>query len=84
VIDLSAVCTENPRSRILIGVPFFLLVVLVAPVLVLLSPLASIACLVVGVDPFRAARLVWGVMTAFRGTHVEVTQRNRTVLVHLS
>ena len=84
MIDLSAACTENPRSRLLIGVPFFLLVVLVSPVLILLTPVALFACLAVGANPFHAARLAWGVLTALRGTHVEVTGRDRSVLVHLS
>jgi hypothetical protein len=84
VIDLSAASTENSRHRVLIGVPFFVLMAVVAPVLTLLAPVVLFACLVVGANPMNVARVVWGVLTALRGTHVEVTGRDRSVLVHRS
>jgi hypothetical protein len=75
----------NPglRRRYSVGVPFVVLLFLLSPLLIL-APVAFVACLVVGIDPFKAARLLWNVLTAMRGTHVEIAQRNRSVLVHLS
>lgn len=84
MIDLSAVSTSNKRSRLLIGIPFFLLVALALPVLLLLAPVVLVACLAVRVDPFAAFRALWRVLTALRGTHVEVAGRDRSVLVHIS
>lgn len=74
---------SHPREHYFVGVPFVLLVVLLSPLL-LVAPIAFIACLIARVDPFEAARLLWRVLTALRGTHVEIAQRNRSVLVHIS
>jgi hypothetical protein len=71
------------KKQYFVGVPFVLLVVLLSPLL-LLSPIAFIACLLAGIDPFEAGRLLWRVVVALRGTHVEVTQRDRSVLVHIA
>ena len=72
-----------PQKRITVGVPFVLLLFLLSP-LVVLAPIAIIACLIVRIDPLEAGRLLWRVLVALRGTHVEVAQRNRNVLVHIS
>jgi len=70
-------------KQYIVGVPFVLLVVLLSPLLIV-APVAFIGCLIVGINPFEAGRLLWHVLTALRGTNVEVTQRNRSVLVHIS
>jgi hypothetical protein len=77
------VCRSRPLRHYFVGVPFVLLVVLLSPLL-LLAPIAFIACLIARVNPFEAARLLWRVLTALRGTHVEFEKRNRSVLVHIS
>jgi len=84
MIDLSAVSTSDKRSRLLIGIPFFLLVAFVLPLLLLLAPVVLVACLAVRVDPFVVFPALWRVLTALRGTHVEVAGRDRSVLVHIS
>jgi hypothetical protein len=66
-----------------VGVPILLVVALVSPLLVVLAPVVLIACLAVGVDPVELVRGLWRVLTALRGTHVEVNDRNRSVLVHI-
>jgi hypothetical protein len=82
--DLSAVSTSNQRKRFLIGVPFFLLVTLALPLLLLLMPVVLVACLALRVNPWDAMSGLWRVFTALKGTHVEVAQRDRSVLVHIS
>jgi hypothetical protein len=74
---------SNTQKSYCVGVPFFLLLFLLSPLL-FLAPVAFIGCLIVGINPFEAGRLLWHVLTALRGTDVEVTQRNRSVLVHIS
>lgn len=83
MIDLSEVCNSDKRKRYFVGVPFVLLVVLLSPLLIL-APVAFVGCLVAGIDPFHAGRLLWRVLTALRGTHVEIAERDRSVLVHIS
>jgi hypothetical protein len=84
MIDLSAVCNSEKRKRFLIGIPFFLLVVLMLPLMLLLAPVLLVACLAVGVNPVDAGRGLWHVLAALRGTHVEVADRDRSVLFHVS
>ena len=83
MIDLSKLRKERTQKRVTVGVPFVLLLFLLSPLL-FLTPIAFIACLVVGIDPFEAGRALWHVLTALRGTRVQVAQRNRSVLVHIS
>jgi hypothetical protein len=83
MIDLSEVCQSDARKRYFVGVPFFLLLFLLSPLL-FLTPVAFIACLIAGINPFDAGRLLWHVLTALRGTHVEIAERDRSVLVHIS
>lgn len=71
------------QKRYFVGVPFVLLLFLLSPLL-LLTPIAFIACLVARIDPIEAGRLLWHVLVALRGTHVEVAQWNRAVQVHIS
>jgi hypothetical protein len=83
MIDLSEVCQSEARKRYFVGVPFFLLLFLLSPLL-FLAPVAFIACMIVGINPLDAGRLLWHVLLALRGTHVEVAKRDRSVLVHIS
>jgi hypothetical protein len=83
VIDFCKFRQERPRRRYSVGVPFVLLLFLLSPLLVL-TPIAFIACLIARIDPFEAARALWHVLTALRGTRVEIAQRDRSVLVHIS
>jgi hypothetical protein len=82
MIDLSEVSTSDRPKRMLIGVPFFLLVVLALPLLALLVPAIVIASLVLRANPSDALGALWSVLLAIRGSHVEVAQRNHSVLVH--
>ena len=83
MIDFSKFRKDRPQKRYSVGVPFVLLLFLLSP-LVVLTPIAAIACLVAGIDPFEAGRLLWHVLRALRGTHVEIAQRDRAVLLHIS
>lgn len=73
----------GPQKRYFVGIPFVLLLFLLSPLL-FLTPVAFIACLIARIDPIEAGRLLWHVVVALRGTHVEVAQWNRAVQVHIS
>ncbi len=83
MIDFSKFRKDRPVKHYSVGVPFVLLLFLLSP-LVVLGPIAIIACLIARIDPLEAGRLLWHVLTALRGTHVEIAQRDRAVLVHIS
>ena len=84
MIDLSESSTSDTKKRVLIGVPFFLLVALLSPILLLLAVVIFVACLVARANPFDVFPALWGLLTALRGAHVEVAQRGRSVLVQIS
>ena len=83
MIDSGNFRKDRPLKRYSVGVPFVLLLFLLSP-LVVLGPIAIIACLIARIDPMEAGRLLWHVLTALRGTNVEIAQRDRAVLVHIS
>jgi hypothetical protein len=66
-----------------LSIPFFLLWILLAPVLLLLVPVIFIACLFVRVDPFLAIGTLFQILAALRGTHVEVVNDSASVLVNI-
>ena len=53
------------------------------PILIVLSPLIAIACLVGGVNPFRALSALWEICRALKGTLVEVEDYRQGVLVQI-
>jgi hypothetical protein len=68
-----------------LSIPFFLLWIVLAPLLVLLVPVLFIACICVRVEPFRAIGALFQVLAALRGTQVqvEVQKENVSVLVNI-
>jgi len=65
------------------SIPFFLLWIVLAPLLVLLVPVLFIACICVRVEPFRAIGALFQILAALRGTHVEVINDSASVLVNI-
>ena len=61
----------------LIGVPFALLVALLAPFAILLAPVILVGSLGMRVDPVETFRTLWRILAALRGTHVEFTEQDR-------
>ncbi|MBZ5538463.1 MAG: hypothetical protein LAO31_21160 [Acidobacteriia bacterium] len=65
-------------------IPLLLVWLLLLPVALLLLPAILIACLVRRVNPFRALVTFVRILAALRGTHVEVGEGERSVLVDIS
>lgn len=62
--------------------PLFLVWLLLAPLVLVLLPIAILACLALRVAPLRAGAALWGCLAALRGTRVEIeTARNA---IHLT
>ena len=66
-----------------LSIPFFLLWIVLAPLLVLPVPVIFIACICMRVDPFRAIGALFQILGALRGTHVEVVNESVSVLVNI-
>jgi hypothetical protein len=66
-----------------LSIPFFLLWLLMLPLLVLLIPVLFIAAFCVGLNPFTAVGAVLRVLAALRGTQVEVINDSISMLVNI-
>jgi hypothetical protein len=66
-----------------LGLPLFLLWLLLLPLLVLLAPFALVACLVMRFNPLRHVAAGWSVLSAMRGTRVDVEAPGALVFIHV-
>lgn len=71
------------KSNIRLGLPLFLLWLLLLPIAVLLAPFALIACLILHFNPVPRIAAGWGVLAALSGTHVDVAAPNARVFIHV-
>ncbi len=79
------------RSMLCIGsdkgfkiyIPLFLVWLLLVAAGLLLLPIFLVASLIVRVNPLRAFRVVWQIITALKGTNVEIHQAGRSIAVRL-
>jgi hypothetical protein len=74
---------RNSSKRPHIWIPLFLIWLLLAPLVIVLLPLAFIACLIMRINPFRACAVIWGCLSATRGMHIEVDTRRASFLIHI-
>jgi hypothetical protein len=82
---LADVRIHSPRRRFaLMGIPLFLVWLLLLPVALLLLPVLFIVCLAVRVDFFQLLAGLWHVFSSLKDTHVEIQDGQRSVLVHIT
>ncbi len=74
---------SDKRTNIRLGLPLFLLWLLLLPLLVLLAPFALVACLVMRFNPLRHVAAGWSVLSAMRGTRVDVEAPGALVFIHV-
>lgn len=67
-----------------IWIPLFLIWLVLAPLVIVLLPIAFVACLMVRINPFRACAVIWTCLSATRGTHIEVDTRTASFLIHIA
>ncbi|MGA8259282.1 MAG: hypothetical protein WB783_03630 [Arenicellales bacterium] len=70
---------KGPR----LWVPLFLVWLLLAPLVLVLLPVAFVACLIARINPFRAFAAIWSCFVALRGTRIEVDTSGKSVLIHV-
>jgi hypothetical protein len=71
------------RFGLRLWLPLFLLWLLLLPILVLALPFFLVATLIFGIRFWSTIRAVLGLLAAFRGTRVEVTDPRTRVFVNL-
>jgi len=71
---------RNGRPRRL-HVPVLPVLLVLSPLLLLAVPVGLVACLSTGVDPVKALRNTWRVLSALPGTRFEIAQGRSAVLV---
>jgi hypothetical protein len=64
-------------------IPFFLLWILLLPLLLLSVPVLFVACLCARVNPFLAIGVLFQILAALKGTHVEVVNDRLSVLLNI-
>ena len=73
---------HRPRG-LPIWIPLFLVWLFLLPFVVLVSPLVFIACVAVGVNPFRAFAVLWRIISNLKGTDVQVQDGACSVSVRI-
>jgi hypothetical protein len=66
-----------------LAIPFLVLWILLLLLLLLAIPVLFIACLCVRVNPFRAMSVLFQILAAVKGTHVEVVNDRFSVLLNV-
>jgi hypothetical protein len=75
---------ETPGARrIRLWLPLFLVWLLLVVLGLILSPLILIACLICGMNPFRAIWRLVAVFVAMAGTHIEIRSPEALILVRV-
>lgn len=66
-----------------IPLPLFLLWLILLPALIVVVLAIFVVSLIVGIDPFKALGTSWQLLAGLRGLHVQVEEKNVTVLIKL-
>ena len=74
---------RSVKTNIRLGLPLFLLWLLLLPIAVLLAPLGLIVCLILRFNPLPRLVAGWCVLSAVPGTHVDVAAPNARVFIHV-
>jgi hypothetical protein len=74
---------KGDASRVHIGVPLFLVGLVALPFVLVLAPVAIVACLVMQVNPLQAAWEIRQVLASLKDTQVEIEEGPNTVTVHI-
>jgi hypothetical protein len=67
-----------------VGIPLFLVWLLVLPIVILLSPVILIGCMIAEQNPLTVFSLFWEILSGVAGTQVEVDDREHIVSVSVS
>jgi len=66
-----------------VGIPLFPLSLVALPLVILVAPIALVACLALGMNPLQAVREFGRLLTSLRGTQVEIEDGPDSVMVHI-
>jgi hypothetical protein len=66
-----------------LSVPFLLLWIILAPLLLVVVPVLFVACLFVRVNPFRAVAVLFQILAALKGTQIDVANDRFSVLLNV-
>ncbi|HEY0281197.1 MAG TPA: hypothetical protein VGC27_01080 [Rhizomicrobium sp.] len=75
---------RTPRGTSLrLGLPLFLIWLLLLPLAIVIAPFALIACVLLRFSPLGCIAFIWGLLSAARGTHLEIEAPDGAVFLHL-
>jgi uncharacterized membrane protein len=81
---VASVSIRNKRSRgFRLWIPLALVWLLLLPVALLLLPVVFVACWVGQIDPFDALSAWWRILSALRGSNIEIDADRSSVSIHV-
>lgn len=85
IFQIATIDIRHQRGGVLhLRIPLLLVWILLLPVALLLLPVILIVCLVRRVNPFPPLAALVRILAALRGTHVEFSEDEQSVLVDIS
>ena len=73
----------NETRGFTLWLPLILIWLLLLPLVLVLLPFAFVALLIARISPFRSIAVGWSILSAIRGTHVEVAAPGNSVFIHV-
>jgi hypothetical protein len=81
---VAAVSIRDKRSRSFrLWIPLALVWLLLLPVALLLLPVMFVACWAGRIDPIRALSVFWQILSALKGSNIELNDDGSSVRIHV-
>lgn len=75
--------TDEPVRGFRLAIPLVLLWIVLFPAMVLLAPVIAVASWWSGMNPLGVLRTLWRVLSALKGTQVEVANDRFSIFFHI-
>jgi hypothetical protein len=75
--------SQQPRPRLRLWIPLFLVWLLLLPLMLLLFPVLIVVSVAFGINPLRALTALWGLFTGLAGTNIELNDRKAAVRIRI-
>ena len=63
--------------------PLLIIWILLAPVILILAPIAAATLLVLRMNPLKTFAVLWNILSATRGTLIEVNDHHESLLIQI-
>lgn len=81
-VHIKTVNANNKKFRL--WIPLIIVWLIVIPLMLILVPLFLITCAVLWLNPFKISAGIFQVISATKGTRIEVNDKNNTTLIDVN